>query len=62
MSVERTFSIIKPDAVASGHAGEILAFSNWKVSDRGAADDALSQRRPRVSTRCIASGRFSPAW
>jgi nucleoside-diphosphate kinase len=25
MSVERTFSIVKPDAVASGHAGEILA-------------------------------------
>ena len=25
MSVELTFSIIKPDAVASGHAGEILA-------------------------------------
>ena len=25
MSVERTFSIIKPDAVAEGHAGEILA-------------------------------------
>jgi len=25
MSVERTFSIIKPDAVASGHAGDILA-------------------------------------
>jgi len=25
LSVERTFSIIKPDAVASGHAGEILA-------------------------------------
>src|SRR3954449_7548956 len=25
MSVERTFSIIKPDAVAAGHAGEILA-------------------------------------
>jgi nucleoside-diphosphate kinase len=24
MSVERTFSIIKPDAVAEGHAGEIL--------------------------------------
>jgi len=24
MSVERTFSIIKPDAVASGHSGEIL--------------------------------------
>jgi nucleoside-diphosphate kinase len=25
MSVERTFSIIKPDAVAGGHAGEIIA-------------------------------------
>src|SRR5689334_8157662 len=25
MSLERTFSIIKPDAVAAGHAGEILA-------------------------------------
>src|SRR5262244_3033793 len=25
MSVERTFSIIKPDAVAAGQAGEILA-------------------------------------
>jgi nucleoside-diphosphate kinase len=25
MSVERTFSIIKPDAVAAGHSGQILA-------------------------------------
>jgi nucleoside-diphosphate kinase len=25
MSLQRTFSIIKPDAVAAGHAGEILA-------------------------------------
>jgi nucleoside-diphosphate kinase len=25
MSIERTFSIVKPDAVAAGHAGEILA-------------------------------------
>jgi nucleoside-diphosphate kinase len=25
MSVERTFSIIKPDAVASGHSGDILS-------------------------------------
>ena len=25
MSLERTFSIIKPDAVAAGHTGEILA-------------------------------------
>ena len=25
MSVERTFSIIKPDAVAAGQAGQILA-------------------------------------
>ena len=25
MSLERTFAIVKPDAVAAGHAGEILA-------------------------------------
>jgi nucleoside-diphosphate kinase len=25
MSIERTFSIIKPDAVSAGHAGEILS-------------------------------------
>ena len=25
MSIERTFSIVKPDAMAAGHAGEILA-------------------------------------
>ncbi|HUO33234.1 MAG TPA: nucleoside-diphosphate kinase [Bryobacteraceae bacterium] len=25
MSLERTFSIVKPDAVASGHSGEILS-------------------------------------
>lgn len=25
MSIERTFSIIKPDAVAAGHAGEVLS-------------------------------------
>jgi nucleoside-diphosphate kinase len=25
MSVQRTFSIVKPDAVAAGHSGEILA-------------------------------------
>lgn len=25
MSIERTFAIIKPDAVAAGHAGEIIA-------------------------------------
>jgi len=25
MSMQRTFSIVKPDAVAAGHAGEILA-------------------------------------
>ena len=24
MAIERTFAIIKPDAVAAGHAGEIL--------------------------------------
>ena len=44
MSVERTFSIIKPDAVAAGHAGEILAMlekEGFKI--RGAAHDAPEQ-------------------
>ena len=31
MSVERTFSMVKPDAVAAGHAGGILAM----VQDAG---------------------------
>ena len=36
MSVERTFSIIKPDAVAAGQAGEILALiqkAGFKILD-----------------------------
>ena len=43
MSLERTFSIIKPDAVAAGQAGEILAMiekAGFKV---------LGLRMPRLS-------------
>ena len=43
MSVERTFSIIKPDAVAAGNAGEILALiqkAGFKV---------LAMRMTRIS-------------
>ena len=40
MSVERTFSIIKPDAVKAGQAGEILAMiqkAGFKVLEIGRA-------------------------
>ena len=44
MSVERTFSIIKPDAVASGHSGEILVHTgDGRFQDRGVAHDAPEQ-------------------
>ena len=49
MSVERTFSIIKPDAVAAGHAGEILAMIRaGRLPDSGSAHDAAdAKRRPQ---------------
>jgi nucleoside-diphosphate kinase len=43
MSVERTFSIIKPDAVAAGQAGEILAMI------QGAGFRVLGLRMLRLS-------------
>jgi nucleoside-diphosphate kinase len=45
MSVERTFSIIKPDAVAAGQAGEILAIIEK------AGFKALGLRMTRLSER-----------
>ena len=41
MSVERTFGIIKPDAVANGHVGAILAM----IKDAGFKLVGLKQRR-----------------
>jgi len=43
MSVERTFSIIKPDAVAAGKAGEILAMI------QGAGFKVLAMRMMRLT-------------
>ena len=45
MSVERTFSIIKPDAVAAGQAGEILAII------QKAGFKALGLRMTRLAER-----------
>ena len=64
MSVERTFSIIKPDAVAAGQAGEILAM----IEKAGFKILALRMTRlteaagARVSTPCTASGPSLAAW
>ena len=62
--LQRTFSIIKPDAVAAGHAGEILAHvGKGRVPDcRAAHVTAQPANRPKDSMRCIASGPFSGAW
>jgi nucleoside-diphosphate kinase len=45
MAVERTFAIIKPDAVASGHTGNILAM----IHDSGFRIAGLKQRRISVA-------------
>ena len=64
MSVERTFSIIKPDAVAAGQAGEILAM----IQEAGFKIVAMRMTRLTRSagreafTPCTASGRSSTAW
>jgi nucleoside-diphosphate kinase len=63
MSVERTFSIIKPDAVAAGHAGEILAMiqkAGFKIL--ALRMTRLSERRREGFYAVHASGRFSAAW
>jgi nucleoside-diphosphate kinase len=58
--VERTFSIIKPDAVADGHAGEILSMLE-KAGFRIIAMrmTKLSQQQAEGFTQCIATGRSS---
>ena len=47
--MERTFSIIKPDAVAAGQAGEILAHDSRRPGFKivGTAHDAAQPRRRR---------------
>ena len=64
MAVERTLSIIKPDAVAKNVIGKIYArFEQAGLEDRRRAHAAaLARRRPKVSTRCTGSGRSSRTW
>jgi nucleoside-diphosphate kinase len=52
MSVERTFSIIKPDAVAAGQAGEIFA------AIEKAGFKVLAMRMTSI-TRCQAEGFYA---
>ena len=61
MAVERTLSIIKPDAVAKNVIGEIYArFEKAGLQDRRRPDGpAVAQRKPKASMPCTASGRSS---
>ena len=63
MAIERTLSIIKPDATRRNLTGAI----NDRLEKAGLRIVAqkrlqLAARRPRRSTACIASGRSSPRW
>ena len=63
MSVERTFSIIKPDAVAAGQAGEILAMiqqAGFKIL--GLRMTRLSEAQAQGFYAVHRSGRSSAAW
>ena len=64
MAVERTLSIIKPDAVAKNVIGEIYArFEKAGLQDRRSEDElVIPQRTPRASTPSTASGRSSAIW
>ena len=64
MSVERTFSIIKPDAVAAGQAGaDPRHDSGSRFQDSGHAHDAPHRSAgARVLRGASASGRSSAAW
>ncbi len=45
MSLERTFGIIKPDAVANGHTGAILSFDSRSRLQGGWVEAAAQLRR-----------------
>ena len=59
MAIERTFSIIKPDATARNLTGAINAvIEKAGLRDRRPEAGALDARpRPRSSTRCTRRGR-----
>ena len=63
MAIERTFSILKPDATARNLTGAINAIIE-KAGLRIVAQKRVRMSRasrPRPSMRCIANGRFSPS-
>ena len=63
MALERTLSIIKPDAVAKNVIGEIYSrFEKAGLKIVAAKMKHLSRRRPKASTPCTASVRSSTRW
>ena len=57
MAIQRTLSIIKPDAVAKNVIGKIYSrFENERPQDRRRSDASAFRRlKPKASTPCIAN-------
>ncbi len=64
MAVERTLSIIKPDAVAKNVIGKIYSRfeTNGLKRHRGAHGAGCRSRMPRASMPCTRSARSSATW
>lgn len=63
MTIERTLSIIKPDAVAKNVIGQIYArFEAAGLKVIAARMVHLSRREAEAFTRCISPGHFSRTW
>ena len=63
MAVERTLSIIKPDAVAKNVIGQIAArFEQAGLAIVAARMMWLSRQQAEGFTPCTGSGRFSGTW
>ena len=63
MSIERTFGIVKPDAVAKGAVGGVIDMiekAGLKVV--GLRMVQLSDAQARASTPCTRSARSSATW
>jgi nucleoside diphosphate kinase len=63
MALERTLSIIKPDAVAKNVIGDIYSrFEKAGLKVVAAKMKHLSRRKRKASTPCTASARSSARW
>ena len=63
MAVSLTLGIVKPDAVASGKTGKIVAhLQDAGFTLRAARWCASRRSRPAPSTRSTGGGRSSPSW